>query len=213
MTSSQPHLSVDGASEGIDDRMALLDENKIQRTRKWGILYAHIGFEKTISQMCGFYANVGLIAALLGASSIASLLSVDADDGDLLHVHYIGGLAGVAAFSLACATVLDCVMIDNTLRSIPSAPFLLSFLDQQSTSLRMPSALLMASVTFNFLQVTLSVWLLFFSATMAGSAFMICFTTGIFLIRRYLILNRFVDDMVDEGMDKLSAHAHRNASA
>jgi hypothetical protein len=99
----------------------LLDSN-------WGLVFVSNGLHYVKDQMCGYYGNVGVIAALMGGFTIS--VAVAPHDG-LLEDKIVGpvcGGLGCVSFVLFFSCVLDCIFIDNTLRQISSEKAFLELL-------------------------------------------------------------------------------------
>lgn len=152
----------------------------------WQWLYVMHGRQYLVDQLQGFYQNIALVAALTGGFSMGTILSFDGQEGDA-YVLYIA-ISGAAIFALLFGCVLDCILIDNTVRLIPDDKYLLDFLRTESVLLSVPFYLFVGGLIVVFTNISIIMRVSY------GLVSMICcfvaFTiVGLLVLRRYVLLS------------------------
>ena len=111
----------------------------VDDSTRWLTVLRTTDVNETVARMAGYYTNLGLLSALLFCFTITVLADPGVDPGTY-HLD-ITGIAGVLACCSFLTCVIDCVLIDNTLKMLPSTE--LAFTDmlvEQSILLRLPKA-------------------------------------------------------------------------
>ena len=87
---------------------------------RWVAVLKSSDVKEVLSRMSSYYVNLGLLAALLGGFSVSLLASPGVSAGG--DEYYRLNIAGVSGSFAACTflpCVIDCVLIDNTIKMLP----------------------------------------------------------------------------------------------
>jgi len=119
----------------------------------WFSVFVESGLDRTVDQMGGYFGNMAIVSALLGAFSFTALVTpVDALDLDSWSGR-LGGFLGVLGVCAFTASVIECVMLDNSIKFLSTSELLLGFLDEQQTTMQLPVVLFIAGVILAFAQL------------------------------------------------------------
>ena len=122
------------------------------RTSSWALLYKLQGLQRAIDQMCSFYSNLAIICALLGGFSIATFLDKPEDIEGTLRGDFLG-CSGMLTFVAFLAGTLVSILIDNTVKQIPSGAAFVNFLSLQGGTLATPTHLFILGSVLCFLDM------------------------------------------------------------
>ena len=131
---------------------------------------AHADASCSVAQLSGYYQNIAIVAALTGGFVLSSTLTPSFDvvddhtDGFDDGWKFFMAVSAAAIFAIFLACVLDCILLDNSIRSIAEEKFLLDFLNTNSALLRWPLLLFIFGVVLTFLNLSATVWVLYGSA-------------------------------------------------
>ena len=164
--------------------------------KHWLNVYVAQGSEKTIERMGGCCTNLSLVALLTGGVAIAisshDALSSHEIDHSGNHTLLLTQLVGFMGFCLSTMCVLDCVMMDNTLRLIATDASLLQFLSARVVFLGTPTRLLVGSIACNYLQILGLVWEIYQLLSILLVMTVLVAVAGAASIRRYVLFGRVV---------------------
>ena len=133
-------------------------------------LRAHANASYSVAQLSGYYQNIAIVAALTGGFVLSSTLTPSFDavddhtDGGEDGWKFFMAVSAAAIFAMFLACVLDCILLDNSIRQIAEEKFLLDFLNTNSALLRWPLLLFIFGVVLTFLNLSATVWVLYGSA-------------------------------------------------
>ena len=165
----------------------------------WLWVYVQHGRQYTVEQTQGYYQNIALVAALIGGFAMSTILapSFEAQDGDA-HTLYVS-ISGTAIFALLFGCVLDCILIENSLRGIPDDKYLLDFLKTEKVLLALPFWLFVSGILLVFSNIAIVMKIIY------GLIPMICCFGGfasvtLLILRRYMLLSAKVTRYAYWGM-------------
>merc|ERR1711907_911048 len=133
------------------------------------------------------FQNIALVAALTGGFTVATVLDPSFDVSEDWRCLVVSA-SGAGVFGLCFACVLDCILIDNSIRLIVDERHMLDFMESESLLLALPKLLLMVIVLLAFVNVAVNIWFLY-GAPSFGVAIVIFFAVGVTLFRRYILLS------------------------
>lgn len=191
---------------------------KHSATRSWLNLYKYQGFERVTSNLVTFHANFGLIAVLLCGWAGGMLVSPPSNSSVLEKELIV--FFGAGSFVALLATVIDCILIANTVQQIATDVALLNFLCKQKWFLRNPTFLVVLGCSQLIAQLCVAVWAGTRDSTIRWVFIVFCTYFGVLislLLRRYRLLVYWVDatldgsgkeDGFDEALDPARAAAY-----
>ena len=174
---------------------------------RWVAVLKSSDVKEVLSRMSSYYVNLGLLAALLGGFSVSLLASPCVSDG--VDEYYRLQIAGVSGSFAACTflpCVIDCVLIDNTIKMLPiTEPAFLLMLEQQGTLLNLPKFLFFLGGLCMIVQVsaivrlTYALWVFVVYVAVAG-------VTLLIMLRRYVLVWFFRSKVAAEAMRSSAAN-------
>lgn len=165
-------------------------------------LFIQHGHENVKEAVQGYYQNIAIVAALTGGFSVSMVLtpSFDLSETDARTVFI--GISGCLILGIFTTCVLDCILIDNSMRLIADEKFVIHFMSTEQILLQMPLVLLVVGVALMFSNVAVTIWLLYGETSMIACFAILC-TFGGAILRRYLILRSKMGMYANRGLHEI----------
>jgi hypothetical protein len=117
------------------------------KTMLWDDVYIHFGINYALERVGGYFTNLAVVSALLGGFSITIMFECyNSIKVGSQYMQDIVALSGTASFLLFFFCVSDCVLLDNYIKQVPSAPAFISFLHEYAHWIRIPDLLFSVGV-------------------------------------------------------------------
>ena len=137
--------------------------------------YVQHGREYMVEQMQGYYQNIALVAALIGGFSMSTILapSFDGQPDEGRAIPLFISISGSLIFACLFGCVLDCILIDNSLRLIPDDKYVLDYIRTEQLLHHLPFFLFVAGIILVFTNISIVVYFVYgrIAMTCSFSAF------------------------------------------
>mmetsp|Transcript_22650 Transcript_22650/g.34226 ORF Transcript_22650/g.34226 Transcript_22650/m.34226 type:complete len:268 (-) Transcript_22650:283-1086(-) len=183
----------------------LIDHKRLQ---SWAWMYLEMGHKDMAENLKSYYSNISIVAALAAGFSISGILAPGfdmEDSNDDIRIPIIG-INGAILVSLLFACVLDCIMIENSLRLVSDEKYMLEFIKTEGTLLCLPLLFFIFGLGSTVVNIALSLWMVYGTLTgMVASASLLVTALGV--LRRYLLTSRKIVTYAALGLDEMAAAA------
>eukprot|EP00546_Thalassionema_frauenfeldii_P021801 CAMPEP_0178905614 /NCGR_PEP_ID=MMETSP0786-20121207/6373_1 /TAXON_ID=186022 /ORGANISM="Thalassionema frauenfeldii, Strain CCMP 1798" /LENGTH=264 /DNA_ID=CAMNT_0020577241 /DNA_START=16 /DNA_END=809 /DNA_ORIENTATION=- len=180
----------------------LIDHKRLQ---SWAWMYLEMGHKDMAENLKSYYSNISIVAALAAGFSISGILAPGfdmEDSNDDIRIPIIG-INGAILVSLLFACVLDCIMIENSLRLVSDEN---SLLKPKEPCCVCPLLFFIFGLGSTVVNIALSLWMVYGTLTgMVASASLLVTALGV--LRRYLLTSRKIVTYAALGLDEMAAAA------
>mmetsp|Transcript_19344 Transcript_19344/g.28631 ORF Transcript_19344/g.28631 Transcript_19344/m.28631 type:complete len:270 (-) Transcript_19344:51-860(-) len=186
----------------------LLEKRKL---KSWAWMYLEMGHKDMATNLQSYYGNISIVAALAAGFSISGVLApgFDVDNQNDFLVHLIGINAAILV-CLLFACVLDCIMIENSLRLVSDEKYMLEFIKTEGAFLKLPLLLFIVGLGSTLVNIAVALWIIYGDVTgMISSACLV--VTALGLLRRYLLTSRKLLDYATLGLEDMATAADDQA--
>ena len=139
-----------------DGKLARLLE--IDMTRPWALLLKQLGVAEATGRMSEFYGNVAILSGLLAIFAATEFIDppVSSTDGMMAS---IVAMVGAISFSLFLGSVIECILMSNTVKKMSSDSAFITFLLGEQTSLALATYGFMGGCLFLTIQLAAITWI------------------------------------------------------
>ena len=186
-------------SEEIRSRAELVEEHFAHiKHSSWSAVFEHLGMIHAQTQMSGYYGRLAIVAALLGGSTLSANSWVNPNFADPEHAWFelqakpesvAIGITSAMCFALFFVTVMDCLLIELSLKQIPDDKFFLHFISSQGLLLNLPTVSFTAGLCFAFVNFAVSLKLIYgLTVGLVGTG--LCLIGLLGMGHRYYVLSK-----------------------
>lgn len=199
-----PQLSVDNMSIGdISIRYKYLRQNYPNIDKVWAAHYILKDWNSLVDSMQTTYQNIALISALTSGFIISLALQPSFNiEHKAENSLKLVSVTGILAFGCLLASVIDSILIDNSICLLSNGGQILSFIKDEYFLLLLPVPLLIIGQFFVCVNICLTVYLIYGRLSSIIS-FSILGIGGLFLLRRYIRIKIRMEQFGTETMAKL----------
>ena len=167
-------------------------------TSTWGAQFVYSGADAVKQEISGYYANLGIISALLAGFTMSASLSAGEVEQDGPLDQAIGATFAIC-FSGFLVCIMDCIFIDNAVKQAPGA-LIMHVIDTNQVVLVVPKIGIAVGLLLMIFNVVLRCWKQFGDAVF-WTSFGLNVIVFAGLVRRYLIMRTTVYRAAATAMD------------
>lgn len=183
-----------------------------RQLKGWGWMYLEMGHKDMAANLQSYYSNISIVAALAAGFSISGILAPGFDMDNLNDFRvYLIGTNGAILVGLLFACVLDCIMIENSLRLIPDEKYMLEFIKTEGAFLNIPLLFFVLGIGSTMVNIVVSLWIVYGEITGMIASACLLFTT-LCLLRRYVLTSRKLFNYTTLGLEEIATTADFPAS-
>ena len=142
-----------------DERLTAVLDNPT--TSNWAQLMKHSGVSVASERMSEFYANVAILSGLLAI--FAATEFVDPPELDTLLASLLG-IAGALAFCCFLGSVVECVLLSNTVKIMCTEAAFIAFLHGEASVLSLATWGFIGGCVFLTLELAAITWMMYSTA-------------------------------------------------
>ena len=139
-----------------DDDVQLNLALEQRNTRSWAQLMKHTNVEVAVERLSEFYSNVAILSGLLAIFAATEFVNPPETDGILSSLE---GIAGALAFCCFLGSVVECVLMSNTVKRMCTEPAFISFLLGESLAMGLATWSFIGGCVFLTLELAAITWM------------------------------------------------------
>ena len=156
--------------------------------RPWALMLKQMGVVVATERMSEFYGNVAILSGLLAI--FAATEFIDPPYTTESTMASISALAGAVAFSLLLGSVVECILMSNTVKKMSSDAAFIAFLLGERTGVAYSTYGFIAGCVFLTVEIAAITWTTHSSfVSLWGTAAMVLVLLG--LLARFLRLSSY----------------------
>ena len=202
--------------ERVDQAVSMFGAHLQDAHKTWVLVFVKAGMQVAIEHIVSYYGNMAVVAALLCGFSLSQLVSPPTDYKMMTSKHTITadsewamsilGYSGSVSFVFYIASVLDCVMLSNSVRQLASGRHLLDFIQSQGSWFETPVRIFILATILLSVQLCMYVYILFGTNVVIITSFAVAFAFWL-VFRRFLSSTEYLAKCADDEFAQVQSNS------